>query len=109
MKKVKVTKRNPKYRQRSNPSLGPLAIVAGGLILLAVAAYALWGNGAARPGANFKPEVTGAPKIKVDRDKVDLGDVKLGQTVDVSFEITNLGDQPLRLAEAPYVEVVEGC
>ena len=30
-------------------------------------------------------------------------------TVEVSFEITNTGDQPLRLSEPPYVEVVEGC
>jgi hypothetical protein len=38
-----------------------------------------------------------------------LADVKLGQPVKVSFIITNVGDQPLRFSEQPYVEVVEGC
>jgi hypothetical protein len=44
-----------------------------------------------------------------DREEVDVGDVPLGQTVEVSFEIANTGDKPLRFIEAPYVEVVEGC
>ncbi len=54
-------------------------------------------------------EVTGAPSLKVDRDKVDLGYVKLGQTVDVKFTLSNVGDQTLRFSKAPYIEVVEGC
>jgi hypothetical protein len=55
------------------------------------------------------PEVTGAPKLKVDKSDVDLGDVQLGQTVEVAFELTNAGDRQLRFTDVPYVEVVEGC
>ena len=53
--------------------------------------------------------MNGAPSLKVDQDKVDLGDVPLGKTVTVSFQLSNVGDQPLRFNQAPYVEVVEGC
>ncbi len=54
-------------------------------------------------------DTAGAPKIKTDKDQVDLGDVTLGRQVEVSFQVENSGDQPLRITEAPYVEVVEGC
>ena len=54
-------------------------------------------------------EVSGSPSLKVDRQKVDLGNVKLGQTVEVKFKIMNVGDQPLRFDKTPYIEVVEGC
>ena len=55
------------------------------------------------------PEVTGAARLKVDKESVDLGDRKVGQPVSVSFEITNVGDQPLRFTQLPYIEVKEGC
>jgi hypothetical protein len=54
-------------------------------------------------------EVQGAPKLKLDQPKIDLGDVKLGQTVSASFTVSNVGDQPLKFSEAPYIEVIEGC
>lgn len=57
----------------------------------------------------FTPEVTGAPRLKIDQESIDLGDRKVGQVVNVSFEITNVGDQLLRFTEAPFVEVVAGC
>lgn len=82
----------------------PLIIVAG--LAVIVAAIASSSN-----AASVKPavEISGAPALKVDKEKVDLGNVKLGQTVEVKFEVTNVGDQPLRFKEKPYVEVVEGC
>ncbi len=46
---------------------------------------------------------------KKTKEQVDLGNVQLGQTVKVSFLVTNVGDQPLRFSDKPYVEVVEGC
>jgi hypothetical protein len=56
-----------------------------------------------------KLEVTGSPSLKVDQEKVDLGNVKLGRTVEVSFQLTNVGDQTLRFKEPPTIEVKEGC
>ena len=98
-------KRPPARRKRSSTPLAAWLLVGGGLVLLAVVAVLAWPR--AVPKAQM--EVTGAPKLKVDQDKVDLGNVTLGQTVEVTFQLTNVGDQPLRIAHAPFVEVVEGC
>jgi hypothetical protein len=93
-------------RRREAGRIWPLALAGGGLVLVALAAIALWRD-RATPAA--QPLTTGAPQLGVDRDRVDLGDVPLGQTVQVSFELTNTGDRPLRFTADPYVEVVEGC
>ncbi len=87
-----------------------LAMVAG-VVVLAVAGFLLFGGNGAVNGssANFTPEAKGAPRLRADKQKVDLGNVKLGQTVQVSFDIANTGDQPLRFVKDPFVEVVEGC
>ncbi len=54
-------------------------------------------------------QVSGSPSLKVDQEKVDLGNVKLGQTVEVKFMLTNVGDETLRFRKAPYIEVLQGC
>ncbi len=81
-------------------------MIVAGLALIVVAVVS--GNNrtlAAKPTV----EVSGAPTLKVDKEKVDFGNVALGQTVEVKFEVSNVGDQPLLFKETPYVEVVEGC
>jgi hypothetical protein len=98
-------KRAPARRQ-SRP-WWPLALIAGGVILLAGAWLALARG--SQGGPQVPIEVSGAPRLKVDNRTVDLGDVPLGQTVQVSFTLANVGDQDLRFTSAPYVEVVEGC
>ncbi|MBL8046730.1 MAG: hypothetical protein JNL09_09325 [Anaerolineales bacterium] len=82
-------------------------VVVGVLALVAVGVAAFLLNSASQP----KVEVTvqGAPSLSVDRNKIDFGDVKLGQTVEASFVVANVGDKPLRFSEPPYVQVVEGC
>jgi len=103
-----LTKRSQKIvptKKQSFPIWLPLIIVAGvALIVVAVVS----GNNTA-PAAQPAIEVKGAPALKVDKEKVDFGNVTLGQTVEVKFEVTNVGDQPLSFKEKPYVEVVEGC
>ncbi len=81
----------------------PALLIAAGAVLLLIAGFAALRNLAA-PSA-----VRDAPKLSVDQDEVDLGDVQLGQTVEVSFDLTNTGDRTLQFTEKPYVEVVEGC
>jgi hypothetical protein len=75
-----------------------LALLAGLSVLIGCAAAPV-----------AAPEATGAPRLKVDKESIDLGDQKVGHLVSAAFEITNVGDQPLRFTEVPYIEVAAGC
>jgi hypothetical protein len=99
--------KSAKRKQRKNGPLFPLLLALGGLILIGAAVFAL-ARGGGRP-ANFTPEVSGAPSLKTDKETVDLGEVPLGKTVKVEYQLTNVGDRTLRLTKDPYIEVVEGC
>lgn len=102
----------PKYRRPApapTPGRGPLIVMIGGGVLLAAAlAFALWPRGNDTAGQNTAPRA-GAARLQVDRELIDLGDVKLGQWVQADFTLTNTGGQPLHFTETPYVELVEGC
>ena len=54
-------------------------------------------------------DTTGAPVLQLDSDHMDFGDVPLNETVEASFEVTNAGNATLLFAEAPYVELKDGC
>jgi hypothetical protein len=85
-----------------------LYLALGGMVLVAAALLAAWKG--SQPGRGSAPaEVKGQARLKVDREKLDFGEVKLGQTVTAAFTLTNVGDQALRITEKPKVEVVEGC
>jgi len=83
----------------------PLIIVAG--VALIVVALVAGGNNPS--AATTKPQVSGGPALQVDQEKIDLGDVPLGQTVSAKFVISNVGDQPLRFTQKPYIQVAAGC
>jgi HYDIN/CFA65/VesB-like, Ig-like domain len=99
-------KTRKQFRLRKQRKLWPLFISIGiGLMLIFTAILAF--NKPRQPAVDI--EVKGSPGLKVDKEKVDLGDVKLGQSVKVSFRLTNVGDQTLRFTQTPYIEVLEGC
>jgi hypothetical protein len=98
-------KRYSKKRRQQNKPWLPIILALTGVALVGLAFWAL----RSKPSNSANIEVTGAPSLKADKEEVNLGDVKLGQTVEVSFQLTNVGDQTLRFSEAPYIEVVEGC
>ena len=94
-------------QKKSTPPIWLLLLVGAGAALLVLVALSAV---AQNPGTSTtQPQVSGAPRLVADKERVDLGNVKLGETVSVSFEITNVGDQPLRFTEKPYVEVKVGC
>ena len=94
-------------RKRRRAQRTWLFLGLGGAFLVGLAFLVLRGGQNSQPLAAI--EVHGAPSLKADLEQVNLGEVKLGQTVQVSFRLTNVGDQPLRFSEKPYIEVVEGC
>jgi len=84
----------------------PMILLFGiGTLLIVGAMFAFTKPSQTNAGNNG----SGTPVLKVNQEKVDLGDVKLGQTVQVSFDLTNIGDKTLKFAKAPYVEVLQGC
>jgi hypothetical protein len=102
-----MSRRKPKFVATEPKGAGkqPILLAAAGLVLLLVA-FLAW-RGLNPPKAEI--QVSGRPSLQVDKERVDLGDVRLGQTVEVSFEVSNVGDQTLHFNEEPYIEVVEGC
>lgn len=99
--------KNKKYlRHRKKKQPWPMILLFGGGLLLVIGAVFAFTK-PSQPKAAV--EVNGSPSLKVDQEKVDLGNVKLGQTVEVKFKLMNVGDQTLRFSKAPYVEVAEGC
>ncbi len=98
---------NKKIRRhgKKKQSWALILLFAGGLLLIVGVAFAFKKPSTPRAAV----EVTGAPSLKVDQEKVDLGNVKLGKTVDVKFRLTNVGDKTLRFSKAPYIEVLQGC
>jgi hypothetical protein len=93
-------KQNPRARSKI-----PLFLMLGGAAILIAALFFVF----RKPAPPYTPEVSGGPSLKADKEKVDLGDIRLGRTVQVSFTIKNVGDQPLQFSDAPYIEVKEGC
>lgn len=93
------------HARRQNRVLIPALLGLGGLALLVFAVLSLRGVG----GTKAAIEVSGAPSLKVDQEVIDFGDVQLGKTVEATFTVANVGDQPLRFTGQPYIEVLEGC
>jgi hypothetical protein len=85
-----------------------LFIILGGILLVAAALFVLWKVD--QPAHVTLPvEAHGQPSLKVDQDRLDFGDVKLGKTVTASFTLSNVGDKTLRITGQPYIDVLEGC
>jgi hypothetical protein len=93
-----------KHDRRRFPWM-PILLSVGGLLLVIGAIFAFIRSLPSKSAI----EVTGSPSLKVDKEEVNLGDVKIGKNVLVSFRLTNVGDKPLVFNEVPYIEVKVGC
>ncbi len=58
---------------------------------------------------NQPQTVSGAPRLQVDQEKIDLGDQPLGKTVRAAFTVKNVGDGTLKLDVPKTATLVTGC
>lgn len=106
-KKQRAAGRRARKEQKQRQVLA-LLMGLGGILLLFAAFLAL----RPRSGAETREAgagSTGASVLLVDRESVDLGDIRVDQMAEVSFKITNTGASPVSFLEPPYIEVREGC
>ncbi len=83
-----------------------VGLVALGAFALVIVGYTLLRGGSGVPAAGGGQ--TG-PVVEVDQDVFDYGDVKVNTPIETLFRVRNAGDQPLKIAGDPEVELVEGC
>ena len=82
------------------PSRMRWAVVSAVLVIGIVAGW--WMSGG--------PDAWGdRPRLVVDREVVDLGDLPFNAPARVEFTLTNAGPGTLKLAGVPRVEAVKGC
>jgi hypothetical protein len=94
-------KRKPKKR-----ALWPFVVAGIGALMILASVIIM----VLKPHGRSSQEITGGtPAIQVDRQTIDCGGVKLGTNLTFDINVTNTGTGTLRFAEAPYIEVVEGC
>ncbi len=108
MSKKPRRKRRQRQKQASSRRLPLLVIAAGGGLLVVAVALLLvqpWSGG----DAGETPQVEGAPRLQVDQAVVDEGYVRYNVPVRTAFRLSNVGDQPLKIVEAPQVRLVDGC
>lgn len=75
-------------------------------LLVGLTAWLLWPD---RSPLADAPRYQGGPRLVVDRKEIDFGQVRFEKLVLARFRLKNAGDEPLRVATGPRVEVVEGC
>jgi len=81
----------------------PLLIAGVGLLLLG-GIVALLGVGSSGGDASG-----GTPRLVVEQEVFNYGDVALNTPITTTFVLRNEGDGVLRILETPQVEVREGC
>jgi cell division septal protein FtsQ len=102
--KARLQDRRRQKRQRNTFVM----LIAGGLLLLA-GGFAMVKTALSNKADSSKIEVSGQPSLKVDQELIDYGDVKLNTNLTFALNLTNVGDEPLKISADPYVEVKEGC
>ncbi len=87
----------------------PLYLAGGALLVVIIGVVLLATLGRGSSGSSSPTQVTGQPKLVVDRQQIDFGKVPLDIPVKATFQLSNVGDQPLQLLNQPVVEVEQGC
>ena len=84
--------------------------LAGGALLVIIAGVVMLATGGRGSSSTGGPaQVAGRPALAVDQEKIDFGKVPLDVPVKATFQLSNVGDQPLQIIRQPVVEVKQGC
>ena len=95
-------------RQKKNRQRMLTILILGGVMIIAAGSaigITVWKNRAIPDLVT----VIGQPRIEVDQELIDFGDVEFDTPKTFALNLTNVGDEPLIFSEKPYVEVREGC
>lgn len=104
----KPSRRSNVKGKRRKHNLAPVVIM-GAVLLLAAAGLLLAMNRSTASQPAVPVTVAGSPRLQVDQEMIDFGDVPVGEMVTASFVLSNTGDQALTLSHPPVPEVLEGC
>jgi hypothetical protein len=88
-------------KQQQKKSFPWPLVALGGVLLIAVIVF--WAAN------NQNNNHGGTPKLTVDRQVIDFGNLKDFTDKTFSITVTNTGTGILSFKEKPYVQVVEGC
>jgi hypothetical protein len=81
----------------------------GGILAL-VAAGLLFTMNRSDAGQSAVPvTVQGSPRLHIDQELIDFGEVSVGKMVKASFVLSNTGDEALTISHPPVPQVLEGC
>lgn len=103
-----MSKQSDRRRGRKTGRTRTLLIAGASIAALATVAFVI-ASGNEPDQSQEAIDSTGTPVLTVDSDYVDFGDVPFNQMVEAVFEVTNSGDAALLFAEAPFVELKDGC
>ncbi len=97
-RKTKYQKQKHKEKEAKRLMIG---LISGGVLLIATALFFAFGS--------FGKDNSGTPVLVVDQELIDYGDVKFDTNLSFEITVTNTGDGTLKFAEAPHLQVREGC
>jgi hypothetical protein len=82
-----------------------LYVGVAALVLIIVGVALLW----RQPTQTGSPKQVSGPRLAVDQEKIDFGQVPVEKLVKATFQVKNVGDAPLQILNQPQVRVVQGC
>jgi hypothetical protein len=87
----------------------PFLLAGSALLLIVLGSAFLLRPGGPSAATGSPAQVTGQPRLAVDRQQIDFGKVPLDKPIKATFVLSNVGDQPLQILGEPVIEVKQGC
>ncbi len=115
-KRHSTSPRSQPRQTRRSPWLAATALTLAGVALVSMLIWLVQRNTAETAQITAPAQVApsdstafSGPRISVDQDRFDYGNVKLNTTIETAVRVRNTGHQELALEQNPVVELIEGC